>query len=282
MAEENDEVKIEINLPPKSIEIQTSEVISQEDENQDLTGERVTTEQPVMLAGGISQMTEANIMQAAPEDVRIVMGPNGQLIAMHKPPFVWKDFLIGGGIPFAIIFIPVLLLIIASGLGLDDVDYEEIELTQEENGTAYQGEFNLGEEDYLQWCNIFVKVDDNSYMDLWCEVTDDREATIYTHDNEDQAIGYYNPENGTLYLDSGIDYENQLYFSYEYYQEDGAFAFFQSVSELAGFTCCLGLLLSIVFLIIGFSQGKPGMGWGGVSALLSFPIAAFMGLVFMW
>ena len=276
MTDGDDEVKIEINPPPKSIEI------SPLGESQPPRETQPTVSQTPVLTGGIQQAVQQSLLNTDPGNVKFVMGPDGQLIAMHQPPFVWKDFLIGGGIPFAIIFIPVLLLIIASGLGLDDVDYEEIELTQEENGTAYQGEFNLGEEDYLQWCNIFVKVDDNSYMDLWCEVTDDREATIYTHDNEDQAIGYYNPENGTLYLDSGIDYENQLYFSYEYYQEDGAFAFFQSVSELAGFTCCLGLLLSIVFLIIGFSQGKPGMGWGGVSALLSFPIAAFMGLVFMW
>ena len=281
MAEDSDEVKIEINAPPKAIEIQADELVNQSNENQQVASENATG-QTEMLTGGITQMTDANILQASPENVKFVMGPNGQLIAMQKPPFVWKDFAIGGGIPFALFFIPVLILMIGSGLGYDEPSYEEIDLTKEENGTAYQGEFELGDEDYLRWCDIFVNSQDTSIMDLWCEVTEDRDATIYTPDNEDQAIGYYNAENGTLYFDSGIDYGTQLYFSYEYYQEDGAYMFFESVSELVGFTCCLGLLLSIVFLIIGFSQGKPAMGWGGVSALLSFPVVAIMGLVFMW
>ena len=281
MAEDSDEVKIEINAPPKAIEIQTDELVNQSNENQQVASEKATG-QTATLTGGITQMTDANILQASPENVKFVMGPNGQIVAMHKPPFEWKDFLIGGGIPFALIFIPILILIIGSGLGYHEYNYEEIELTKEENGTAYQGEFALGDEDYLQWCNIFVNSQDNSFINLRCEVTGDRDATIYTPDNDDQTIGYYNVENGTLYLDSGIDYETQLYFSYEYSQEDGVYLFFESVSELAGFTCCLGLLLSIVFLIVGFSQGKPGMGWGGVSALISFPIVSIVGLAFMW
>tara|TARA_Y100000768_G_scaffold352400_1_gene303992 strand:- start:145 stop:990 length:846 start_codon:yes stop_codon:yes gene_type:complete len=281
MAEDSDEVKIEIKAPPKAIEIQTDELVNQSNENQQVASEKATG-QTATLTGGITQMTDANILQASPENVKFVMGPNGQIVAMHKPPFEWKDFLIGGGIPFALIFIPILILIIGSGLGYHEYNYEEIELTKEENGTAYQGEFALGDEDYLQWCNIFVNSQDNSFINLRCEVTGDRDATIYTPDNDDQTIGYYNVENGTLYLDSGIDYETQLYFSYEYSQEDGVYLFFESVSELAGFTCCLGLLLSIVFLIVGFSQGKPGMGWGGVSALISFPIVSIVGLAFMW
>lgn len=284
MAEENDEVKIEINLPPKSIEIQTSEVISQEDENQDLTGERVTTEQPVMLAGGISQMTDANILQASPENVKFVMGPNGQLIAMQKPPFVWKDFAIGGGIPFALFFIPVLILMIGSLMGADAGEYNQIELSKQENGTAYQGEFDtFGEEEYLDWCNIYAAPQNSDYVELRCSQIGDKKAEIYDQDEDsDQIIGYFNGDNGTIYFDSGTDIGDKVYFEYEYHSEGAGYAFFMTISELVGFTCCLGLLLSIVFLIIGFSQGKPAMGWGGVSALLSFPIVAIMGLVFMW
>ena len=80
------------------------------------------------------------------------------------------------------------------------------------------------------------------------------------------------------YLSKG----DKVYVEYEYHSEGGGYGFFMTISELVGFTCCLGLLLSIVFLIIGFSQGKPGMGWGGVSALLSFPVVAIMALIFMW
>ena len=87
-------------------------------------------------------MTQHNILHAAPENVKFVMGPNGQLIAMQKPPFVWKDFAIGGGIPFALFFIPVFILMVGSLMGFDGGEYNQIELTKQENGTAYQGEFD--------------------------------------------------------------------------------------------------------------------------------------------
>ena len=280
MAEDSDEVKIEINAPPKAIEIQTDELVNQSNENQQVASEKATG-QTATLTGGITQMTDANILQASPENVKFVMGPNGQIVAMHKPSFEWKDFLIGGGIPFALIFIPVLILIIGSGLGYNESVYEEIELTKEENGTAYQAEFTLGEEEYLGYCNIFVNSQEPDYLDLWCEPTDDRDAKIYDR-TTDEVVGYYNGENGTIYFDSGIDYGTQLYLEYDYSKEDGSYAFFSAVSELVGFTCCLGFLLSIIFLIVGFSQGKPGMGWGGVSALISFPIVSIVGLAFMW
>ena len=281
MAEGSDEVKIEINAPPKAIEIQTDELVNQSNESQEVASGKVT-DQTAMLTGGTTQVTNANILQASPENVKFVMGPNGQLIAMHKPPFEWKDFLIGGGIPFALIFIPVLILIIGSGLGYDESFYEEIELTKEENGTAYQAEFTLGEEEYLGYCNIFSL--ENNSVDLWCEITDDRDAIIYDHMNDevDEVVGYYNGENGTFYFDNGIDYGTQLYLEYDSHKEDGLYAFFSVFSELVGFTCCLGFLLSIIFLIVGFSQGKPGMGWGGVSALISFPIVSIVGMAFMW
>ena len=90
MAEDSDEVKIEINAPPKAIEIQADELVNQSNENQQVASEKAT-DQTAMLTGGITQMTDANILQASPENVKFVMGPNGQLIAMHKPPFEWKD-----------------------------------------------------------------------------------------------------------------------------------------------------------------------------------------------
>jgi hypothetical protein len=54
------------------------------------------------------------------------------------------------------------------------------------------------------------------------------------------------------------------------------------IGDINGFTCFLGLILSIVFLIVGFSQGKPGMGWGGVTALASLPVVSFLSVIVMW
>ena len=67
-----------------------------------------------------------------------------------------------------------------------------------------------------------------------------------------------------------------------YYVEEGGYEFFMIVSDLAGVTCCFGLILSIIFLIVGFSQGKPGMGWGGVASLVLFPVMAVATVIVMW
>ena len=283
MAEDSDEVKIEINAPPKAIEIQADELVNQSNENQQVASENATG-QTAMLTGGITQMTDANILQASPENVKFVMGPNGQLIAMQKPPFVWKDFAIGGGIPFALFFIPVFILMVGSLMGVDGGEYNQIELTKQENGTAYQGEFDsFGEEEYLDWCSIYGSPENSDYVELRCSQIGDKKAEIYDQDESfDQIIGYFNGDNGTIYFDNGTDLGDKVYLEYEYHSEGAGYAFFMTISELAGFTCCLGFLLSVIMLIIGFSQGKPGMGWGGVSALASLPFVSFFALVFMW
>ena len=283
MAEDGDEVKIEINAPPKSIEI---EIPNSDETSNDVPeiSNQGDTIQSGILTGGIAQMTQHNILNAAPENVKFVMGPNGQLIAMQKPPFVWKDFAIGGGIPFALFFIPVFILMVGSLMGVDGGEYNQIELTKQENGTAYQGEFDsFGEEEYLDWCSIYGSLENSDYVELRCSQIGDKKAEIYDQDESfDQIIGYFNGDNGTIYFDNGTDLGDKVYLEYEYHSEGAGYAFFMTISELAGFTCCLGFLLSVIMLIIGFSQGKPGMGWGGVSALASLPFVSFFALVFMW
>ena len=63
----------------------------------------------------------------------------------------------------------------------------------------------------------------------------------------------------------------------------GSVKFFSDIEEIAAVTCCLGFFLSIIMLIVGFSQGKPGMGWGGVSALAALPVIGILsGLIMGW
>ena len=45
------------------------------------------------------------------DNVVYSMGPDGQLIAIEKPPFSWKQFGIGAGIPSLLLLLPILLLI---------------------------------------------------------------------------------------------------------------------------------------------------------------------------
>jgi hypothetical protein len=275
MTDGDDEVKIEINAPPKSIEI------SPLGEAQPPTETQPTVSQTPVLTGGIQQAVQQSLLNTDPGNVKFVMGPNGQLIAMHQPPFVWKDFFIGGGIPFALMFIPILVLMIGSSLGYGEYQDETIDLVKDENTTMYRGEFTLEEDNFISWCAIWDAEMGNN-QDIHCDRHDDYEAKILYPHYDGQEVGSWNNDNGTIYFDTGKNYGDEIQFKIEYYSEAGAYGFFQSIEDSAGFTCCLGLLLSMIFLILGFSQGKPGMGWGGVSALISFPVVSILALGFMW
>ena len=279
MSDDAQEPKIEINAPPKSIEIQSAPVVEEP------AATPVMQNQGAMLTGGIGQ-PQGNLMTTLPQNVKFVMGPNGQMIAIEKPPFVWKHFFIGGGIPFVIFFVPLLILMIGTGLGYDDIgDGEQmVTLYKDESSTAYRGEFTLEEENYLSGCGIALQ--NGSYVDAYCDRYEDYKAHIYLDDsfnnstNEYEKVGHWNNENGTVYFDTGIDYGEELLFDVDYYDE--SYNFFMVIGDLVGFTCFLGLILSVVFLIVGFSQGKPGMGWGGVTALASLPVVSFLSVLVMW
>ena len=277
MSDEVQKPKIEISAPPKSIEIQSAPVA----EEPAVTP--VVQNQGAMLTGGIGQ-TQGNLMATMPQNVKFVMGPNGQMIAIEKPPFVWKHFFIGGGVPFALFFVPMLVLMIGHSFDLNDTgDGEQIvTLYKDENSTMYRGEFYLEEDNYLSWCDIYHE-QNNDFPDVYCDRYDDYKAYINKSDGlGDELVGQWNNDNRTVYIDTGIDYGEELKFNVEFYSEDGAYDFFMFFEDISGPTCCLGLLLSIIFLIVGFSQGKPGMGWGGVTALVSFPVVSFLSVLVMW
>ena len=277
MSDEVQEPKIEISAPPKSIEIQSAPVAEES------PATPVMQNQGAMLTGGIGQ-TQGNLMATMPQNVKFVMGPNGQMIAIEKPPFVWKHFFIGGGVPFALFFVPMLVLMIGHSFDLNDTgDGEQIvTLYKDENSTMYRGEFYLEEDNYLSWCDIYHE-QNNDFPDVYCDRYDDYKAYINKSGGfGDELVGEWNNDNRTVYIDTGIDYGEELKFDVDYYSEDGAYDFFMFFEDISGLTCCLGLLLSIIFLIVGFSQGKPGMGWGGVTALVSFPVVSFLSVLVMW
>ena len=278
MSDEVQEPKIEINAPPKSIEIQASPVIEQPVASPNMQN------QGAMLTGGIGQ-PQGNLMTTMPQNVKFVMGPNGQMIAIEKPPFVWKHFFIGGGIPFAIFFVPLLILMIGDVLDYDVYEYEDnlVTMTKDENSTIYRGQLTV-EEDYylLESCNFYSSQE--SLSDVYCDRYDDYKANINMSNMNlrDEVVGYWNNDNGTVYFDTGIDYGEELEVQMEFRTDADSNDFFMIVGDISGATCCLGLLLSIIFLIVGFSQGKPGMGWGGVAALASFPVVSFLSVLVMW
>ena len=173
MSDEVQEPKIETSAPPKSIEIQSAPVA----EEPAVTP--VVQNQGAMLTGGIGQ-TQGNLMATMPQNVKFVMGPNGQMIAIEKPPFVWKHFFIGGGIPFALFFVPLLILMIGDVLDYDVYEYEDnlVTMTKDENSTIYRGQLTV-EEDYylLESCNFYSSQE--SMSDIYCDRYDDYKANIY-------------------------------------------------------------------------------------------------------
>ena len=278
MSDEVQEPKIEISAPPKSIEIQSAPVA----EEPSVTP--VVQNQGAMLTGGIGQ-TQGNLMATMPQNVKFVMGPNGQMIAIEKPPFVWKHFFIGGGIPFAIFFVPLLILMIGDILDYDVYEYEDnvVTMTKDENSTIYRGQLTV-EEDYylLESCNFYSSQE--SMSDIYCDRYDDYKANINMSNMNlrDEVVGHWDNDNGTVYFDTGTDYGEEFEVQMEFRTDSDSNDFFMVIGDLVGFTCFLGLLLSIIFLIVGFSQGKPGMGWGGVAALASFPVVSFLSVLVMW
>ena len=275
MSDEVQEPKIEISAPPKSIEIQSAPVA----EEPAVTP--VVQNQGAMLTGGIGQ-TQGNLMATMPQNVKFVMGPNGQMIAIEKPPFVWKHFFIGGGIPFAIFFVPLLILMIGDVLDYDVYEYEDnvVTMTKDENSTIYRGQLTV-EEDYylLESCNFYSSQE--SMSDIYCDRYDDYKANINMSNMNlrDEVVGHWDNDNGTVYFDTGIDYGEEFEVQMEFRTDSDSNDFFMVIGDLVGFTCFLGLLLSIIFLIVGFSQGKPGMGWGGVAALASFPVVSILSVI---
>ncbi len=262
MDEPQSRIPIEVNAPP-SIELNVGNIVST---------------QPTALTGGTNQPSQNLFNLADPQNVSFVMGPNGQLVAVAKPPFVWKHFLIGGGIPFALYAVPLLLMIIASGISEEEYIWENVDLVAEENSTAYTGEFTLESDYRLEWCRFYVNTDDmeQSTRKYVCEPNDGQASIIDSYTGEN--VGYWNSQNGTIYLDAGIDHgDDRLEIQFELQAEEGILMeILYDAEELMIFGCCLGFLLSIVFLIAGFSSGKPGMGWGGVAALAATPVIAIL------
>jgi hypothetical protein len=266
MTEPDDAVHIEVNAPP-SIEINP---------------ESIPANQPIMLSGGVQQISQQGMVDANPQNVKFVMGPDGQIIAIEKPPFTWKHFAIGGGIPFALYFIPLLLLMILNP-GYDYYSTEPVTLTLEEGTTTYSGDFQTPSGYEFEYCWFDNMNDDEGQFE--CQPTSEDSAIIEyrSYDNSiTEEIGWWNNSNGVIMFDNGTDFGESITMQFEYWDSDSDFEIYHVVEEIIGLTCCLGLLLSIVMLIVGFSTGKPGMGYGGVLALVAAPVVGITTLSFLW
>ena len=62
----------------------------------------ILSEDTPLLSGSTATLTGTEALSGAPDasaEYKYVTGPDGQMYAVQKEPFVWKKFFIGLGIP---------------------------------------------------------------------------------------------------------------------------------------------------------------------------------------
>jgi len=158
--------------------------------------------QPV-LTGAPTALSGGGISTQGPMDgnnVKFVTGPDGQMIAVQKEPFVWKKFFIGLGIPMFLMVLPILMAII---LEINDSGYEEeyyVDLKRTD-GTAYEAVFSLDSELVLDDCDIdenwahWDYYDDGPYEEWVCDDPENQLEFIRSSNN----VLNLSRQNGTLY-----------------------------------------------------------------------------------
>ena len=134
-----------------------------------------------MLTGTTATLSGGESMAAPPmsqNNVKFVMGPNGQMIAIQKEPFVWKKFFIGLGVPVFLMVIPLILSLYADSMSNwdDDYEYESIDL-ELVNGTAYTGTYTLDSSMVIEWCSA-SSFNNSAWYDCHHE-NDDSEMHIH-------------------------------------------------------------------------------------------------------
>jgi len=148
-----------------------------------------------MLTGTTATLSAGQPQSASPmsqENVKFVMGPNGQMIAIQKEPFVWKKFFIGLGVPLFLMIIPLILSLYADSMSNWDDDYEydtiEVELV---NGTTYTAAYTLDPSMVIEWCDVSSYNDSVGYN---CH---------HSNDDSEMHIHQYTPTETTLERENG-------------------------------------------------------------------------------
>ena len=270
--------------PPPSIDIIV--------QPQTFTGTPQLSGAPQAVATGIEGAIPLN------SNVTYQMGPDGQMIAIEKPPFSWKQLGIGAGIPSALLLLPLILLLSTEGVYDDNGQNHDVELVSSE-GTEYTGSFEAEEDRYVNWVNFKW---DSAVGE--CSMNGTHDTCYHTNQFNDgfsleketcgtfegswncieERIGYWYNSNGTIIFDDGNSYDEPIILQFEttdnYYDQNRDAE--EIYGTLLGIMCFATPILSLIFLIVGFATGRTGLGVGGITALVLYPAIGIMGLAFMW
>lgn len=266
--------------PPPSIDIIV--------QPQTFTGTPQLSGAPQAVATGIEGAIPLN------SNVTYKIGPDGQMIAIEKPPFSWKQLGIGAGIPSGLLLLPLILLLSTGGYD-DDWQTHEVELDPSE-GTEYTGSFEADEGRYVDWVNFrwdsaIGHCTQNETHET-CYGTDHfndgfslkkETCEMETWNCEDEQVGYWYNSNGSITFDDGNSYNEPIIIMFETTDESREDRDAEEIFGIAlGVMCWVTPILSLIFIIVGFSTGRTGLGVGGITALVLYPAIGIMGLAIMW
>ena len=264
MENEPSPIEIEINPPPQ---------------------ENLFSGHPQAISGLSGSPTNAAIpLQQSPGTV-FTLGPDGQMIVVEKPPFSWKQFGFGAGIPLLLLLAPLFALIISEDDNHDQ-NWDIRELTLD-SGTEYSLELEYPKGVYVTDCNMLTS-DIDRYYDFYypCNFDGGDIEIISNEEGERTIVGNWSNSTGTIVFDDG---HNWTWVTFEYgtldcgeptgevCYHDGDGDVQEAFAMITSTMCFIVPILSIILLAVGFSTGRQGLGMGGVTSLIAYPFVAFFG-----
>ncbi len=150
------------------------------------------------LTGSPTTLSGVEALSGAPDasaEYNYVTGPDGQMYAVQKEPFVWKKFFIGLGVPLFLMLLPLILMMIVDSMDpWDDESWESTNIDMERgDGTSYTANYSMSADRLLDHC--WVK--ENEGQNEWYECESD-ESSLTLHLVTDHEIDLV-LVNGTAY-----------------------------------------------------------------------------------
>ena len=164
------------------------------------------------LTGSIASLTGQESVSGMPSDsdYKFVTGPDGQMYAVQKEPFVWKKFFIGLGVPMFLMIFPLILSFAVESMfpDWDDAyEYDEIDL-ELVNGTEYATNYTLDSEQNIEWCDVRDRNWDDSVW-YYCEASSSA-SEMQIYENTRHEIELIRGNETAYYANFSIESDTKL------------------------------------------------------------------------
>ena len=133
------------------------------------------------LTGSPTTLTGVEALSGAPDasaEYKYVTGPDGQMYAVEQPPFIWKKFYIGLGVPLFLMLLPLILMMIVDSMDPWNDDMRESTNIDMErgDGTSYTANYSMSADRLLDHCWVKENEGQNEWYE--CE-SDESSLTLY-------------------------------------------------------------------------------------------------------